>query len=143
MTAEKLRLRLFFVLSLVAIPSLLMVDMQNLDPTFICYLSISLAAALCGIIWTRWIWISAGKNSPIYTALAILFWGIAYQFACNSYVRWEFLIGCEMTRLTEYYRSNWWQYRSVPTELAMLYVLAYSVARMIYGKDTGENGDYQ
>jgi hypothetical protein len=135
MDSKRVRGLIFSFLLLIIIPPIIFVDYCCLlDPTIIIYSATAIISLVCFILYAWW-WISLGKASHVYMAITLLFLSTFFTNLMNLFARILFVYDKE-ENVTIFLNSNIWQFRSIVGLIIMIYLLSFTISRMISG-----NGD--
>jgi hypothetical protein len=118
---------IFWTISLSVFIVIFVLDFFDVcDPAILSYLTTGLAATISGLLFADW-WRIKGDASSIYKWITLLLFALAFNDFIQCIARYAYVFQHgDYERVID---SNWWQYRSAPKMLALIYLLSFAVCQ--------------
>jgi hypothetical protein len=128
----------FWFASVVALLLIIVVDIVDWsDPCLIIYGVDTLIAFICASMFSDW-WRVKGSATSIFKWLTILLFALTFNDGIQFYARW--LYEYHNPQYKDFLDTWFWNYRSVPKMVALIYLLSFAIWQRFGSQSTYHNG---
>jgi hypothetical protein len=116
---------IFWSMTLSTITVIVFCDVMNFsDAAVLSYTGTTLISIVCAILFADW-WRVKGSASSIYKWITVLLFALAFNDAIQFIARYSYIYHHDTYE--HVIDSIWWQYRSIPKLVALIYLLSFAV----------------
>ena len=115
----------FWIVSIILVSAIIYLDfIDYLDPCLMMYGSTAAISSICALLFADW-WHKKGSASSIYKWLTVLLFALALNDWLQFATRYVYVT--EPGKYAAWLEAVWWEYRSVPKLLALIYLLSFAL----------------
>jgi hypothetical protein len=126
----------FWIVSVITLTIIIAVDYYDgTDSALMIYGVNAVTTLICACLFAGW-WRAKGSATTVYKWITVLLFATSWNDSVQFYGRWLFVYS--KSQYLVLLESPWWEYRSVPKMIALIYLLSFAVWQRY-----GSTGTYQ